>query len=100
MLEKEYIQEYSGEYLGGHARFQSKNNVVMTLDSKEVKIYYDYAFSGPAQYKNPFLTFSYEQISDIQVMTSERISTLRVVVLGLLPGVFWHKKRALFSFDF
>ena len=100
MTDRSYPIEFQGEYLGGHTRFQSQNNIVMLLQSTEISIYTAHAFSQVVSLRQPFLIIPYDNIVGIQKTTSDKIDTLRVLAVGVVGGLLWRKKELFLSLSF
>ena len=90
---------FEGEYLGGHVDLKANQHVLMQLDNKKINVH-PYPYPRGKKLDAPFLSISYEDVSSIQNVPSERISTLRVLALGIIPGLIWRKNEHCLTLTF
>lgn len=93
------IKEFTGEYLGGHVDYPDVGPVLMQLneDSLFVAAYSPLSHMALGQ---PFLAIPYENITSVQSLPFEKISTLRFLTLGAATGLLWRKNEHLLTVSF
>jgi len=93
MVEKYEILEFEGEYLGGHVNYPRKCSVLLRLDDKKIDVVPQKLWMNKLTSEHPAISILYESISSIQNVPEEKISSLRFLVLGPIPGLLWRKKE-------
>jgi hypothetical protein len=84
--------EFRCEYLGGHIRYPDKGHVILQLGEDEIFV----AAFTPSTIILPFLSIPYKDITGVQAVPYEKISTLRTLAFGSLVGLMWRKKTSIF----
>jgi hypothetical protein len=90
------VLEYNCEYLGGHVKFPDKGSVILQLGEEEIYV----AAYTPSTIILPFLAIPYKDITGVQAVPYEKISTLRTFAFGSLVGLMWRKNEHLLTLAF
>jgi hypothetical protein len=71
---------FKAEYIGGHPLYTKKMKVELVVDSNELRI------------PEMNLTIPYNKLTNVQKMTQEKISALRLFLVGIF-ALAWKKKK-------
>jgi hypothetical protein len=95
----EDIVEFKGEYLGGHVNYPDIGPVLLQLNEESLFIAPYSPLSGTAL-GQPFLTIPFADITGVQSLPYEKISTLRFLALGAVAGLLWRKNEHILTISF
>jgi len=96
VFEEEDVLEFEGEYLGGHVKYPDRGHVVLQLTDENLFV----APYAPGQCLGPpFLSIAYPDMTSVQNVPYEKISTLRVLI-SPLGGLIFRKNEHLLTLTF
>jgi hypothetical protein len=82
--------EYEGAYLGGSIQHGNGMRVLLRFSGVGLGFFQFKSDKSQELFSNkPFISMAYNDIIGIQVVNQERISSLRWIVLGAIPGLLW-----------
>ena len=89
----EGIKSYYAKYLGGHVEYPKSKGCQITIYDDQIEINFEKtSFFGSTFEKKPTLVISYQSMSNIENANEDRISAMRVAMLGIIGGL-WKKKH-------
>ncbi len=80
---------YKGKYLGGHSAYPKDLEIRMKLMPDFVEIF---EFPARTNKENLGIKLKYEDITNVQSLTQEKLSALRIWLVGLL-ALAWKEKK-------
>ena len=95
--------QYNGEYLGGSTAQKRGFQILMKFENTAINLFQYYS---DKQRRNelvsdrPFISIPYNNVVGVNVVSQESISTLRVFVLGLIPGLIFRKNEKFLLLTF
>jgi hypothetical protein len=95
--------EYRGDYLGGNASFQGGIPILLKFEKTTIDLFQYYSGKERRDQlvsNNPFTSVFYENIVGVNVVSQERISTLRVLLLGVIPGLLLRQNKNFLLLNF
>lgn len=110
------VEEFRGKYFGGHQKLNSlltefskkqfgistvNINVLLRLECERINVLLCYPFApGRLASNQPVFSLEYRSISNIQSLPSERIGTLRYMLLPAPMAVMFRKKEFFLNLCF
>jgi hypothetical protein len=88
----EHYDDFSISYIGGHVPWGTKAMINLFLTNQRVIIFMPTFFGGPPA-RGPFSIF-YKDISSVSIITQDKLTATRVILLGILSPL-WKKKKPL-----
>jgi hypothetical protein len=93
------IEEFAAEYLGGHVNYPDVGPVLIQLNEAQLFVA-PYSPLSHTALGQPFIAVPYTDITGIQSVPYERISTLRFLALGATAGLLWRKNEHILTVSF
>jgi hypothetical protein len=89
----EWVKSYHAYYLGGHVEYPKSRRCGINLYDDRLSLYFEKkSFFGDTYEKKPTLTISYQSMTNIENANEDRISAMRIAMLGIVGGL-WKKKH-------
>jgi hypothetical protein len=89
----EGTKSYYATYIGGHVEYPKSRGCQITLYDNRIELNFEKtSFFGNTFEKNPTIVISYQSMTNIENANEDRLSALRVTMLGIIGGL-WKKKH-------
>ena len=89
----EQVKSYFANYLGGHVEYPKSRRCGINLHDDRLELYFEEkSFFSDGFEKKPTLIISYQSMTSIENTNEDRISAMRVAMLGIIGGL-WKKKH-------